>query len=176
VGKMGMKPECRIQFEEKCYLTKLTFWEVRHYLDVLNKRHADIVEVITQHFNTIKKAILKEKQDKMYRQMRKDEEEQRKMSGKGSKTSRTGRSNRSGNETEQQKQERQKEETIQKIVIRDQLAADPDLQFDNPFICTPEKKLSQLYEFEETLLSIDKIQKENRRGLQTICRMQGSLS
>jgi hypothetical protein len=38
------------------------------------------------------------------------------------------------------------------------------------------KKLSQLYEFEETLLTIDKNKKENRRGLQTICRMQGSLS
>ena len=38
------------------------------------------------------------------------------------------------------------------------------------------KKLEQLYEYEETLLSIDKSKKENRRGLQTICRMQGSIT
>ena len=38
------------------------------------------------------------------------------------------------------------------------------------------KKLDQLYEYEETLLYADQNKKENRRGLQTICRMTGSLS
>jgi hypothetical protein len=32
------KSEIRIQFEEKCYLTKLTSGEVRRYLDILKKR------------------------------------------------------------------------------------------------------------------------------------------
>ena len=61
-------------------------------------------------------------------------------------------------------------------MIREQLAVDPDLQFDNPFICTFMKKLEQLSEFEDTLLAMDKSKKENRRGLQTICRLQGSLT
>lgn len=155
-GKSRLKSDIRIQFEEKCYLTKLTYDEVARYLEILRKRQVDIEEVISAHYNTVKKAILKEKQDKMYRQMRKDEEEQRKLTGKtkGSQTTRTARSqkaatNRSGSnkashqeETKKEKEEREKEEAIQKIVIRDQLAADPELQFDNPFICTPMKKLA----------------------------------
>ena len=121
VGKNRKKTENRIQFEEKCYLTKLTFDEVRKYLDILSKRHADIEEVINEHYNTVKKAIVKDKQDKMYRQMRKDEEEQKKMSGKskGDKTSRTARKStaRSGvskEETKKEKDEREEEDRIQK--------------------------------------------------------------
>jgi hypothetical protein len=74
VGKR-LKSEIRIQFEEKCYLTKLTFDEVRRYLDILKKREVDVEEVINEHYDTVKKSILKEKQDKMYRQMKKDDEE-----------------------------------------------------------------------------------------------------
>ena len=68
--------------------------------------------------------------------MRKDEEEQRKLVGKsgGNKTTRTARSTnkksgRSGSniETKKEKEEREKEEDIQRLVIRDQLAGDPDL-------------------------------------------------
>lgn len=65
---------------------------------------------------------------------------------------------------------------IENRVIQKELQDDPDLQFDNPKICTYQKKLSQLYEFEEALLKEDKMKKENRRNIQTICRMQGSLS
>ena len=36
------KPEIRIQFEEKCYLTKLTYTEVQLYFSLLKKRIADI--------------------------------------------------------------------------------------------------------------------------------------
>jgi hypothetical protein len=32
------KTDSRIQFEEKCYLTKLTFEEVSRYLEILEKR------------------------------------------------------------------------------------------------------------------------------------------
>jgi hypothetical protein len=116
----------------------------------------------------------------MYRKMKKDDAEQKKlkrMDNRNTHRSGTGRSTGKGEEeTKKEREDREKEEAIQKKVIRDQLAADPDLQFDNPFICTPMKKLAQLYDFEETLLTIDKSKKENRRGLQTICRMQGSLS
>ena len=55
------KSDLRIQYEEKCYLTKLTFEEVDLYLQLLKKRQEDIEDVITDHFNSIKKAILKEK-------------------------------------------------------------------------------------------------------------------
>ena len=60
--------------------------------------------------------------------------------------------------------------------MKETLDNDPDLMFDNPRIYTYDKKLEQLYEFEDELLKEDRIQKENRRGLQTICRMQGSNS
>ena len=65
---------------------------------------------------------------------------------------------------------------IQNNEVKRKLQEDPDLQFSNPSICTYAKKLEQLYDFEETLLKNDKEMKENRRGLQTICRMQGSLT
>ena len=48
--------------------------------------------------------------------------------------------------------------------MKDTLDADPDLKFDDPFIYTYEKKLEQLYEFEDEMLKEDRVQKENRRG------------
>ena len=65
------------------------------------------------------------------------------------------------------------EKDAQENLIKTSLANDPDLKFDDPNICTYEKKLEQLYEFEDDLLREDRILKENRRGLQTICRMTG---
>lgn len=65
------------------------------------------------------------------------------------------------------------ERDAQENLIKTSLANDPDLKFDDPNICTYEKKLEQLYEFEDDLLREDRILKENRRGLQTICRMTG---
>ena len=56
------------------------------------------------------------------------------------------------------------------------MAADPELQFENPFICTFDKKLERLEEYEDALLKTDRLKKENRRKQQTICRMQGSLT
>ena len=45
--------------------------------------------MIDSHFNSIKKEILRDKSDKLYRTMKKDQEEQRKAE-KGDKTIRTG--------------------------------------------------------------------------------------
>ena len=56
------------------------------------------------------------------------------------------------------------------------LANDPELQFNNPNIYTFKKKLEMLENFEEDLFKNDKACKENRRGIQTICRMQGSIT
>ena len=64
---------------------------------------------------------------------------------KGDQTTRTARTNGKSttrSESKKEKEQREKEEDIQRKVIRDQLAVDPDLQFDNPFICTFMKKLS----------------------------------
>lgn len=82
------KPEGRIQFEERCFLTKLSHLEVVQYLDMMKKRVADIEQVIDAHFDIVKIVILKEKQDKLWRAMKRDQEEAR---GGGNKTSRTTR-------------------------------------------------------------------------------------
>lgn len=60
---------------------------------------------------------------------------------------------------------------IELNIIKEQLQNDPDLQFDNPYIYTYEKKLMMLDKFEEDLIKNDRAKKENRRGIQTICRM-----
>lgn len=41
--------------------------------------------------------------------------------------------------------------------MKETLDADPDLKFDDPNIYTYEKKLDQLYEFEDALLKEDRI-------------------
>ena len=58
----------------------------------------------------------------------------------------------------------------------EKLADDDDLQFHNAKLCTYDKKLKQLDQFEEALIKEDKAMKMNRRSISTICRMQGSLS
>ena len=53
---------------------------------------------------------------------------------------------------------------------------DEDLAFDDPDIYIYAKKLEKLFDNELQLIKADKLRKENRRGIQTICRMQGSMS
>ena len=60
--------------------------------------------------------------------------------------------------------------------IEENLRFDEDLSFDDPEIFTYAKKLSDLYDNELGLIVADKQRKENRRGIQTICRMQGSMT
>ena len=50
------------------------------------------------------------------------------------------------------------------------------MQFDDKNKCTFLVKLDLLYEFEEQLFKQDKKRKENRRGILTFCRMQGSIT
>lgn len=64
-------------------MTKLTFKEVILFLTLMKKRITDIEEVINAHFNLVKKVILKEKNDKLYRAKEKDDREQKKMGGSG---------------------------------------------------------------------------------------------
>tara|TARA_B110000285_G_C14859795_1_gene483998 strand:- start:108 stop:350 length:243 start_codon:yes stop_codon:yes gene_type:complete len=68
----------RIQFEELCYITKLTFSEVQKFFEMINKRQKDIEEVIDAHFDSIKKSILKDKSDKLFRAIKKEEEQDKK--------------------------------------------------------------------------------------------------
>ena len=51
----------------------------------------------------------------------------------------------------------QLEDKYQEKVMKETLDADPDLKFDDPNIYTYEKKLDQLYEFEDALLKEDRI-------------------
>lgn len=68
----------RIEFEELCYITKLTFSEVQKFFEMINKRQKDIEEVIDAHFDSIKKSILKDKSDKLFRAIKKEEEQEKK--------------------------------------------------------------------------------------------------
>ena len=121
--------------------------------------------------------------------MKKDQAEQMKMAGPKSSNgltslkSKTARgsihekpSKTAGNVSANAKRDADVEEAIIKNTVREKLLQDPELQFENPYICTYKKKLEQLYEYEEKLLNEDKNRKENRRGLKSICRMQGSAS
>lgn len=69
---------------------------------------------------------------------------------------------------DEQIQEKKNEEEI--------LRSHPDLQFDNPLIYDYIKKIKTLNALEEDLIKNDKARKDNRRGIQEICRMTGSLS
>ena len=60
--------------------------------------------------------------------------------------------------------------------IEENLRFDEDLSFDDPDIFIYAKKLSDLYDNELGLIVADKQRKENRRGIQTICRIQGSMT
>ena len=125
------KPELRIQFEEKCFMTKLSHLEVVSFLQMMKKRVADIEEVIDSHFDLLKKVILKEKQDKLWRAMKRDQEEQGGGAG-GNKTSRTSRakSAKQSGARSADKRSKEKKEIEDGIIlkaIREQLAADPDL-------------------------------------------------
>jgi len=167
------KSEARINFEERCFLTKITFPEVIGYLEMQKTRVKDIEAAIDTHFDLVKREILKSYSDKLYRAMRNDQADARRAAG-GNQTER-------GATTKNSKTKRKgggtaDEEAVMSNAIKEQLSGDPDLQFENPYVCTYSKKLSQLYEYEEQLLRVDRTQKSNRRGLQTICRMQGSLS
>jgi hypothetical protein len=68
----------RIEFEELCYITKLTFSEVQKFFEMIKKRQKDIEEVIDAHFDSIKKSILKDKSDKLFRAIKKEEEQDKK--------------------------------------------------------------------------------------------------
>lgn len=51
-----------------------------------------------------------------------------------------------------------------------------DVQFDDPVHFPFERKLKILVEYQDDLIQADKDRKENRRGIQEICRMTGSLA
>ena len=98
---------------------------------MMKKRVADIEEVIDSHFDLLKKVILKEKQDKLWRAMKRDQEEQGGGAG-GNKTSRTSRAKsakRSGARSadNRSKEKKEIEDGIILKAIREQLAVDPDL-------------------------------------------------
>lgn len=129
----------------------------------------------------IKKSIRLDKREKIERRLKKDQEEKERQEkerrqaqnaaavGNSSVSHRkqkglSKRSDASKGEVQNRVQQ-QLERKYEEKVIRETLEADPDLQFDNPQIYTYDRKLEQLYEFEDELLHVDRVQKENRRGL-----------
>jgi len=65
---------------------------------------------------------------------------------------------------------------MKKQLINDLLSKDPELAFDDPSIYTYTKKLEKLNTYENELIKQDRDRLENRLGLQTICRISGSIS
>ena len=56
-------------------MTKLNFEEVISFLSLMKQRIVDIEDVINSHFDLVKKVILKDKNDKLYRAMKRDQED-----------------------------------------------------------------------------------------------------
>lgn len=62
------------------------------------------------------------------------------------------------------------------MIIEAKFKNDPDLKFEDPKIYTYTKKLQQLTNHQDALIKQDKERLDNRRKMQTICRMKGSLT
>ena len=62
------------------------------------------------------------------------------------------------------------------MIIEAKFKNDPDLKFEDMKIYTYSKKLQQLTNHQDALIKQDKERLDNRRKMQTICRMKGSLT
>jgi len=134
--------EPRKGFIEKCYFYNVREEDVKLFEEVLLRRIAKIEEVIEKHFMMIKTHIKNEKEERKERDIVK------------------------ANELE--------EEVLRKIKIIEiekNFLEDPDLKFDDPEVYTFHKKLEQLCNHEDALISEDKNDIDNLKRLQRICRM-----
>lgn len=109
VPKGRKKSDERIEFEERCYITKLSFREVIKFFEMQKQRIKDIEEVIDQHFNNIKKEILRVKSNELKKKLKKDKEEQNKMEKQGNKTMRTEASKTTRRSASQSKRSQDKD-------------------------------------------------------------------
>jgi len=57
-----------------------------------------------------------------------------------------------------------------------ELIHNPEMQFDDPRIYNFERKMKLLVQNQDQLIKADKARPNNRRGIQEICRMTGSLT
>lgn len=71
--------DIRVQFEELCYISKVTNFEVCKYFEMLRQRVRDIEQTIDHHFELIKPALRKDKMDKIERSMKREREEKDKL-------------------------------------------------------------------------------------------------
>lgn len=127
-------------------MSNLTEEDVHEYDGLLKKRVRDIGEVIDAHFEFIKPAIVEEAEERRDREIEK---------------------------TFAKEDYRQK---IDQRLIEHKFANNPDLKFDDPNYYTSAKKLEQLRDHQDQLVRAEKEDLNNRRNLQRICRMQGSLA
>jgi len=140
----------RVVFQELCYLMRVTEQQVLDYQGMLEQRIGDIEEVIDRHFLLIRSTLIQKFRDKF-------EKERKRRQKAGIQVS-----------LDQQYKEQQKEEEA--------LQSHPDLRFDDPKCFDHVRKMKLLVEHEEDLIKNDKERQDNRRGVQEICRMTGSLS
>ena len=108
----------------------------------------DIEEMIDKHFNLIKEVLI-EKLEKHFR----DESERMKREGRELTLA---------------------QEIARELKLKDLLQSHPSVQFDDPVLYPYSKKLKKLKIHFEDLIQADKSRRDNRRGVQEICRMTGS--
>lgn len=151
VSKYAKKEDLRVIFEELSYVNKVHEIEIKWYLGLLEERIEDIEFAIDSHLDTVKDSIISIKREQLWKRIKSQQESQ--------------------NPRKEENVVERSKDTIE--IIEAKLQKDPNLKFDK---LSYEKKLETLYEYEMNLLLADKKQPANRKQIQTICRMMGSIS
>ena len=133
-------------FQEICYTSNVTEEEVSQYEKLLEKRIEDIREVINSHFELIKHVIQERKKEKKDREIAKISVREKELA------------------------------IVIERIINKAYKADPDLKFEDSSIYTYDKKFQMLEQYQNDLIVQDKRRIENRKSVQTVIRMKGSLS
>jgi len=141
------KEAMRTVFLEICFMSRITAEQVQRYQKFLMKRVKDIEAVVHVHFELIKDTLIQQKKEQFDRDRKKKKKE--------------------GKEGTLDEQLQQK---IDEKGELDELMND----FNNKY--TSIDKMTELVQHQEDLIKADKARKENRQGVQEVCRMMGSLA
>ena len=143
------KEAMRTVFLEICFMSRITAEQVQRYQKFLMKRVKDIEAVVHAHFELIKDTLIQQKKEQFDRDRKKKKKE--------------------GKEGTLDEQLQQK---INEKTVLDDLMK----RFNNEKVYTAEAKMIELVQHQEDLIKADKARKENRQGVQEVCRMMGSLA
>jgi len=139
----------RTVFEEICFMNRVTIDQVLKYQRFLHRRMGDIQSVIDHHFELIIDVMIQDHKDKFER-----ERKRKKKEGK----------------------EGTLQEQLAKKVKEQEFLKEEEEKMKDVKIYNHEERLKKLIDFYDDLIRADKGRKENRTGVQEICRMMGSLS